>query len=323
MAYPYTPDYVQPVRYSDPNNPQASTSGQLSDFWKNQSYSNPYAKFTKKAGQRSDQMFSAARAMNPGTLFNDPASFRARFGFKSLNPNDPQLGQWMANLQGGVNNQADASARQFANAGVAAGRGGFGVAGGVSADAAARQEAVQKAAEMYGQNFDRSVGYMRDSANLENSTAGAMASLYGNVYNTNVNAGENLLGQEFQGTKAGADDFNSRLNQIFQAYSTDTANANRLKEGAQKTFQEKQSYEAAAREKQRGIDKNIALQNQLRTATLGATHDTASPWAVYNAVQEYLRQQGVIKTNGKGGSKGITGFDPSTLTELQKYADWK
>lgn len=216
MAYGYVDPNANRNQYSGALDPRLQRQ---SDFFKGQTYTNPYADFTKTAmgnaaatpyadfikkaygSQAQANATSAAyNAKQPADPFGAEGvlgskdAFGNAFGYSGYGDiNSPwsqgQLRTHMANLAGGEQNAIDQYTKNAANAGVTAGRGGFGVTGGASPEAQLQQNAMRTLGNIYGQNYGQSMEYLKSSADSMDRQAAAMANLYGNLYNTNAQTG--------------------------------------------------------------------------------------------------------------------------------------
>jgi hypothetical protein len=185
-------------------------------------WNNAFQPFYNQAGNYAQKFLNMNLSANPlasGGVLSDPSKFRASWGGgQQVNPNDPNIGGFLNNLSGGQYRAAQQAASKVANAGVAAGRGGYGVAGGISPASTYAQNAIQSAANNYGQNYSQAVNWQMQNADRQSrydlSGMNSWADLYGKIYGTNAQTGTTLSGQQLQAAQSA--DESARANQQLQ-----------------------------------------------------------------------------------------------------------
>jgi hypothetical protein len=196
-------------------------------FFKQNPYGgNPYQKQISNStglGNKFLQRRLASDPLGKGGIFgNGAGGFGNAFGFsRAPGFNSPWVKQGMAHLRGGRQNMLNDATNRMAGSGIAAGRGGFNVAGGGDIRSQIAHDANQTMARQYGTDLGNVMDWGRQSAEINNQAANAMAGLYGDIYRTDVNAGTTLLGQGLEGTRLGAADRNQWLGRAQQAYGDD------------------------------------------------------------------------------------------------------
>ena len=133
----------------------------------------------------------------------DPASLMSAWGInQSYNPLDPynraQMGAGMGELRGNTQNLLEQGVKGMANAGIAAGRGGFGVSSGVGPEASAQQAMMKQLAGQYGSDYTTIAKLLNEGAGVRagamGSALGAGASMTGSLLNAGGQQGNLALG---------------------------------------------------------------------------------------------------------------------------------
>lgn len=225
----------------------------------------------------------------------------SRFAGGAPMPDDPILGGYMRNIQGEQRNDIDELTSRTASAGVAAGRGGFGVAGGGYADSVLRQGGMESIARGAADRYDKAMGY---GTNLYGGLSDMYKSLSGdqiNALSAAGNIGLGLAGNEKGALDSRAGVYDSRR----QDYGTDMAAQQQWQAGRQGRMQQEMEWEQQQRDAQYQRQQGMNQENALRRATYGAPTSGASPWAPAIANQEFLRAKGVLPyTNSRFGKTG-------------------
>lgn len=301
------------MAYIDYGNPAGYTRSSLWDTdWGKKAYGS-YNGYTQRManagtsyrnGNNELSQFGRSLASNRASLGNQYGGY-SKWASGVAGPNDPIVGQYEENIAGRQRNDIDDLVKRTAGAGVAASRGGFGVAGGPAADSLLRQGGMDTIARGASDRYDQALGYT-------NKLYGGLADAYSKSLDAELGAyskagdlGLGYAGAELQGIGGQNQMFGMRR----EDYTGDQAAQQAWQAGRQAREREQMTYEQQLRDAQSTRDTNLTNQNRLRYSTLGAAHDTASPWAGYNSVQEYLRQKGLITSQGGGGKR----YNPSSL----------
>ena len=280
-----------------------------SDYWDTQAGKDQYGNyddFIKRMRSQSENYLngnnplSAAAKRIGGTINNlgsDVGGF-ARFSKGVPMPNDPLLGGYMSNIRGEQLNDIGDMTRGVAGAGVAAGRGGFGVAGGSPVDSLLRQGGMNTvargAADRYRQAMDYGTKMYGNLSDMYKDLTGAQI----NALSSAGNIGLGLAGQE----KSGLDSRGMVYDARRQDFGADQAAQQAWQAGRQQRTREELDWEQQQRDAQYARQQMMNRQSALRKATYGAPNASGSPWQPWTANQEWLRAEGVLPyTNSKFG----------------------
>jgi hypothetical protein len=335
MAFnmPTIPQYRDrsPAAIVDPN--RNTPMARRSDFYAANPWEDPgYDQFGNKVGAACMGFLNRASAMDPtkaGGWLSDPSSYMAKFGINAYDPLNPhsqaQMGAGMANLRGGQQNLLQEGVGQMANAGVAAGRGGFGVTGGTNPEASAQQAMMKSLADKYGSNYMDIAGLLNNSAGIASSNAGNYANAYSKILGDYLGAGQGLTGQQLQaisGKNASQTDWR---NQAGAAYGQDVQDYNQQVAGApQRAWQERQQQQQM-NDAQFGRDQKAGALDQLKNAVSGYKSGLSYPY--FEGMAPIWQQQAGI-TPGSYASQGAgvlrrsqrPGLNPDTEAWLGRNA---
>jgi hypothetical protein len=213
-----TPQGYAPKRQQ--GDPAGTPLGQRSAYWNANPYQNQYAGLMQNYGNLGNKLIGSN--LNAA---GSPESWKARFGWKGgPGPNDPALGQWMANLTGNQAQAARSGVNQMAAAGVGSTRGGFGV-GGPSLRSQIGAQATRNIADRATQNFDSAVRYETNRRGMDNTIANSMAQYAGKQMDT----GLGLLGLQLQGAQSADRGLLQYLQMAGNAFNQDTTEANQYR----------------------------------------------------------------------------------------------
>jgi hypothetical protein len=226
---PSTPNFSFDPGNTNPGTPMAK----LSDFWAQNKWDNPYEDYTSEVGGYGKKFLDQGVAANPfgsGGFLGSPETFMSKFNMNYPDINNAgtvgTLGKWSDYLGSGTQNAIQALLPQIAGAGIAGGRGGYGVAGGVDNAGALQKQAIGTAAGGFTQNIQQAMEYMKNLAAYNQAGAGQYLNAYGNMYGNLLGAGQGLMGQKFQGLQAGDRSQADWRDKAYGAYAGDVNNYN-------------------------------------------------------------------------------------------------
>jgi len=257
---------IQPYRYTMKQGPYNVPLGQSSDFYRANPYQSKFTPLTQRYGQTSQQM------MNPYVNLS-PEQMRLKFGYQGgTGPNNPALGDWMAQMRGNVGGALREGVNQQANAGVAASRGGMALPG-ADLRSVLGNQANQQVAGMASQNFNNAVNYENQRRGMDNQIAAQLA----DFARTQMNTGLGLAGLELQGTQADQAAQQHWMDMAGQAFGADTNLYNQMVTGEpQRRMQEQMmNPQLADVERQNQLKQLMAL---LQSKAYGAQAPGAAPW---------------------------------------------
>lgn len=218
------------MAYQNPALPKPAT-GNLgytpaysSNWFNNNQYQNPYGSFVNNNTAKANQLLNS---QNPLAGISDINGWNAKFGFKKLNPNDPDIGSWMNNLRGGTNQAVQQNADAMANAGIASTRGGMGVVGGTDPRAMLGLQGTKQVAGQFGNDYRQAVDWTRQGINDWNSGASAYANAAADIYGKQLGSGTALMGQVLDALKSGDANQMAWAMQQMAAYQKDIDTYNR------------------------------------------------------------------------------------------------
>lgn len=288
----------QPLTAPQYAQPGTNQYANYSDFFKNNKWNDPYGSLVGNDTDLGNSLIKRRLAYDP--FSGGAGSAATQFGLSSgVNPNDPNIPAWMANLEGGQKNLLDDATKRFASAGVASSRGGMGVAGGVAPEAGARADAMKQLASGYADRYGQAVDWTFKNNATANQNASAMADLYGKLYSTDMSTGQGLLGQAMTGTQAADASRTNWTKMMEDAFNKDTDWAH----GATDRANAEQDRERKQIKDQYTSDQDAQLQHLLQYSIMEGPGRTMT--YPQTNIQEYLRQKGLIKGGaGSGGGSG-------------------
>lgn len=323
--------YVQPGTYQG----LQPAAAQKSDFFKANSYQNPYLDFIQQNQGKANQFLNTP---NPLAGITDLASLQAKFGYRKLNPNDPDIPAWMSNLQGGIRNAVDQNALRTANAGVAAGRAGMGVQGGVDTRTAMAMQGNRDIAGMYPELYSRAVDWTKQGIDQSNLAANAYMGAASDVYRSQLGAGTTLMNQVLNAIQSGDASQMQWALQMINAFNSDVDTTNALRQN-----ERNYAWQEADRRRQQqeaGIAQQQAFeQDQLRRRlTQGTNYNIGQYGQVGNWLGDlaYAQATGAMPIGKIGGYKegmpaagglvsgagsGLSGYNMK-LDQSMKPAGW-
>ena len=240
-------------------------------------------------------------------------------GWQQFGPNDPRTGQWMKNITGGMQNTMQQNANQQANAGVAAGRGGYGVAGGTPMSSQLARQSTESIAGLYPQLFNQAAGYTKQGVDTANDQLrlllpmyaqmwgqglGAAGNLASSIYGTDIGAGTHLM-------DTAANSYQNWLNQAGGAYGRDVGNYNQALTGDYARQQQQLNDQLARTNAQRQANQGNDINSQLRQV-VGDRSSTGMTDA-NQSVLEYLRQIGAFKSPSMLAAKPLSSATPNAI----------
>ena len=198
-----------------------------SDFWADNPYNDPYSDFEKQTGGYAKSALDSANAADPLAGGGGWNAALSRMGSGYPDMNDPAtksaLKSYMDNVAGDRNRMLAGAATNLANASVASTRGGYGVAGGTSPEAAAYKTAMDTASSQYGTDFKTAMDYLYKNANLDMQTKQALMQLIAAKYGF----GKDMTGMQLQGLQSGQKGLEDWLKEAYGAYSGDVNRYNK------------------------------------------------------------------------------------------------
>lgn len=180
----------------------------------------------------------------------NPSSLMSAWGAEGWSPGHRDMAPGMNELRGGTQNMLDAGVRSMAGAGVTAGRGGFGVGGGVGPEASAQQALIKQLAGQYGNDYMGIAGLINDSArnrgSLMSSALGAGASMTGSLLNAGGQQGD-LAYKNRMGLQGGRNEWLAGMSEENAAntdrYNTAMSQAQQLERQRQQQYQGQQTQQ--------------------------------------------------------------------------------
>lgn len=258
--------------WADSGNPAAYKRSDIWDTDYGQKAYNSYNDYTGRMKKFGTQYLSgrnplshlASRVKTDFDKIGNKYGGIGRWGAGYAAPDDPAVGGYMNNLRGGRYNMLNDYSKSMANAGVSAGRGGFGVSGGSPIDSRARLEAMQTGARQYGDDYSKSMDW---AGNLY----GGIKDLYSKGLDTQLgaltaagNIGVNLADAERQGI-AGA---NSMFGMRREDFNADRANQMAWEQGRPGREREQADWEYQRRLQQLQQEKGFREQALMDDAYL-------------------------------------------------------
>jgi len=269
---------------------------QRSDFFKTNTYEDAYKDFVPYAQGYATKFLDRSLSKDPfgaGGQFTTPGGFSSQFGFSSLNPNDPRIPKFQANLMGAQRNAVNENASRMANAGIAGSRSGMGIRGVPDMRSAALRSGNEVVAGNAGNAYSQAVDWTRDAAGLDNAAAQAMAQLYGQMYSTDVDAGGNFMNMVLQALTSKDASKMQWAQMMADAYGLDVSDANRLREGQRSwdwAAADRQKQQTAEQEARNAQFNNDSMLRQLSVA--GGAYNKAAP-GVNTGLDNYVRLAGL------------------------------
>ncbi|MFA5868050.1 MAG: hypothetical protein WC891_08895 [Actinomycetota bacterium] len=313
MAY----SYVAPDKYAGTSG--GGVGGQVSDYFKTNSYEDPYKEYLPQYQKYADQYLGGTNPLAGGAQ-----GFKDYFGYSSLNPSDPRIGGFLGNLQGGVRNAVNENAGRMSNAGIASSRSGMGVRGVPDMRSAALRSGNETVANNYADAYGRSVDWTRDAVGLDNQGANAMA----DAYKAQLGVGSNMMQMLLQALQSGDASAMQWAKMQLDAFGQDTATSQRLREG-----QRAWDWQAADRQQQQNAANSAsygAINNEnlmRRVAMQGGTQSRYDP-SVDPGATNYAQLMGLSpywmggagKTGGGAANSMMSGSTGSTynMGDLEK-----
>jgi hypothetical protein len=271
----------------------------------------PYEGYTQQQGQWKNNYLGTNNplsgfARNVGAQVNNLGQQYggfARWGAGAAAPDSPEIGGFMRNLGSGRQAMLGDAAKSMAGASVAAGRGGYGVTGGWSPEAAARQQAMDSASRMYSDDYSKAVGWTSDLyGSLRDSWQDAWKTGIGaqlGALQSAANTGVALGNQELQGLNAGTQYAQDMFGRRAGDYDADT----QYNRGAWGREQEFLNSQRQQRQAQMAEDQKQAMMEMLRNAYFGPGNKVH--WDPRFLQGEFLKSQGLIqRTSDKGRLSG-------------------
>lgn len=268
-------------------------------------YGTNYANGTDPLSQVGSRLMGQAN-----TLSNQFGGI-GRWGTGIAAPDDPMVGGYMANLRGGTYDTLNDYSKAMANAGIAAGRGGFGVAGGTPADSAARAEAMQTGARSYGDNYSKAMDWTK-------TAYGNLSNLYGNLTGNAVNAYSKAgdLGLGYAGAeRAGIEGQNNMFAMRAGDYDADRAAQQAWAAGQNARMRDQITWEQQQRDAAAARQKQANLEEARRRMTYGG-NPYYQPYGNAMPDLEYLRSEGSFP-----GWSGTTGTGKNSGINRNRYSD--
>ena len=259
---------------------QGQQLAQEGDFYKE----NPYQ---DRWGGQANKFLNSKPQLSAQDILGRGEGYAAKLGqmgqgWRQFSPNDPMIGQFQSNMMGGLRNSMDQYTGQAANAGVAAGRGGYGVAGGTPQAAMLSRQGTQAIAGQYPQIYGQAAGLTKQSVDVNNQQLQLMipliAQMYGvglgeaakmasSMYATDINAGTNLAGLSERG-------YENWFNQAGGANQRDVGNYNTAMMGDYARSQGMLNDQTARTDKQRAANQQEELMMKMKRGM--------TPWGLTN-----------------------------------------
>jgi hypothetical protein len=284
---PTTPYMPQVPRYRMPGFVGGQAEPYMeraSKFYEQNPYQgDPYAAFTGQMGKYGQGLMGQAN-QNPlltgDYLKGGPQGWMSQFGAQYPGPNDPIVPEYMANLRGGTQNLLNQFTNRAANAGVAAGRGGMGIAGGVDPRSAMMAQGTQQLAGQYGTDYAQAMDWAAKRANFMYGGAQDWLRTAGDIYGKQLGAAGGMFGQQFAGLQAGRGDYNDYMNRAGAAYGTDVNSYNTWLQNQPGYINQMKQTQQGQNQAQTQQDQQKAYQDQWNQMFGSKSYATNPQWGM-------------------------------------------
>ena len=224
-----------------------------STFWdQNKPDTKALSAYSANMGQKGNQAFDTSQGMlgqfntmfSPQNFQNTANNWGAAYP-SITNPNTTkQLGMWNQYQNANIMNPLQKNLQSIAGAGVAAGRGGFGVAGGnYNPEGGLQKQAISQVAGGAQQNLTNAMDWMFKAAGGNAQLLQAYMSAYGQMFGNEANMAQGYSGQQ----RAGLEDVQAAQQNwrtsAGAAYGTDAAARNAMLRQMPLDAQQRQQYQ--------------------------------------------------------------------------------